>query len=197
MTITLKQLQEEQVPWVKHNFGDRPSHQPLLGVTEELGELVSATNRTEARVGIVDWDDNIDLMQDAIADLAVFLCDYASAVDISMGEVDGMSVVKQPAWDAKDLDEGHKWDSWRKLLLLMMETVGQVNHHHLKLEQGIRGSKEEHHLAIKGLLVTFTSQLRTASSILCIDFYELVESVWAEVKKRDWKKDPNHADQNV
>lgn len=32
----LKQLQEEQQPWVKHNFGDRPSWHPLLGIMEEI-----------------------------------------------------------------------------------------------------------------------------------------------------------------
>lgn len=38
----LRKLQEEQKPWVKHNFGDRPSWMPLLGAVEELGELAHA-----------------------------------------------------------------------------------------------------------------------------------------------------------
>ena len=51
MTFSLQQLQEEQVPWVKHNFGDRAAYQPLLGMTEELGEFCYAVGmmRTQGR----------------------------------------------------------------------------------------------------------------------------------------------------
>ena len=32
MTFSFAQLQAEQAPWVEHNFGDRPSWMPLLGI---------------------------------------------------------------------------------------------------------------------------------------------------------------------
>ncbi len=37
MTFNLRQLQEEQRPWVLKNFGERPTWMPLMGMCEEAG----------------------------------------------------------------------------------------------------------------------------------------------------------------
>lgn len=63
--FTFKQLQEEQKPWVLHNFGDRPSWMPLVGIYEEYGEYLEAKTADERK--------------DAIADVVIFISDYVSA----------------------------------------------------------------------------------------------------------------------
>ena len=63
----LRKLQDEQRPWAAHNFGNMPSWQPLLGVVEELGELVEA-DVLEDRVKV----------KDAVADTVIYLADYCS-----------------------------------------------------------------------------------------------------------------------
>lgn len=75
--FTFKQLQEEQRPWVKHNFGDRPAWQPLLGAVEELGELAHA--HLKEVQGIRMTEDHVGNAQDAVADVVVYLADYCSA----------------------------------------------------------------------------------------------------------------------
>jgi len=106
--LNLKQLQEEQRPWVKHNFPGRKPYFPLLGVMEEVGELA---------------------------------------------------------------------------------------HAHLKAEQGIRGSTEELNAKAQdaiGDIVVFLADYCSANGY---DFQEIIEQVWAEVKERDWKANPNNADE--
>lgn len=73
-------------------------------------------------------------------------------------------------------------------LLGIVEEVGELSHAHLKDEQGIRGTFEEH----------FNSKCDAAADIiifLCdycnqnaIDLQDAIEVTWSEVKKRDWTK---------
>ena len=70
------------------------------------------------------------------------------------------------------------------------EEIGELAHAYLKMEQGIRGTKEEH-----------TEKMRDAVGDCCIflmdlcnqmgwDFEEILERTWAEVQKRDCVADP-------
>lgn len=73
----LRKLQEEQKPWVIHNFGNRPTWQPLLGAMEELGELAHAHLKQKQEIRITE---NHDAMaKDAVADIVIYLADYCSA----------------------------------------------------------------------------------------------------------------------
>lgn len=38
-TMTFKDLQDQQVAWVQHNFPGRTFEEPFKGMVEELGEL--------------------------------------------------------------------------------------------------------------------------------------------------------------
>ena len=69
--MTIKQIQQEQKAWVRHNFGDRPSWQPLLGVAEELGELSHA--HLKHVQGIRVNENHTAKKKDAIGDLVIYL----------------------------------------------------------------------------------------------------------------------------
>ena len=73
----LRRLQAEQVPWVKHNFGDRPSWMPLLGAVEELGELAHA--HLKQAQGIRVSENHDEKARDAVADIVIYLADYCSS----------------------------------------------------------------------------------------------------------------------
>ena len=108
---TLRVLQAEQVSWVKHNFGDRPAWQPLLGLMEEIGELTEATGGNQhitelVRVlgrlahadlksfqGIRTNEDHDAKAKDAVADIVIFLADYCSARGWDMEDI------VQSTWD--------------------------------------------------------------------------------------------------
>lgn len=81
--ITLRQLQDEQRPWVARNFPGRPSWYPLLGVMEEVGELAHAHLKGEQ--GIRYTPDEVRAKKvDAVADIVTFLADYCSAEAIDL-----------------------------------------------------------------------------------------------------------------
>lgn len=81
----LSKIQEEQKAWVKHNFGDRPSWQPLLGAVEELGELAHA--HLKQAQGIRINEPHFENKKDAIADIIIYLCDYCTAENIDIEKV--------------------------------------------------------------------------------------------------------------
>jgi NTP pyrophosphatase (non-canonical NTP hydrolase) len=80
--MDLRKLQEELKPWVLHNFGYRPSWQPLLGIQEEVGELSHAYLKRAQ--GIRKGENHEEAMKDAAADIIVFLCDFCNAENIDL-----------------------------------------------------------------------------------------------------------------
>ena len=80
--ISLEQLQKELKPWSRHNFGNRPSWQPLLGLSEEVGEL--AHHFLKQAQGIRLNENHREEMKDAVADILIFLADFCNAEDINM-----------------------------------------------------------------------------------------------------------------
>jgi NTP pyrophosphatase (non-canonical NTP hydrolase) len=82
--LSLRQLQAEQAAWSARNFGEnRPSHWPLLGAIEELGELAHAHLKgeqgiryNEVQVRAKQWD--------ALGDIIIYLLDYANLNNIDL-----------------------------------------------------------------------------------------------------------------
>lgn len=99
--ITLGELQEEQKPWVKHNFGNRPSWYPLLGVVEELGELAHAHLKEEQGIRGTKAE-HMEAKKDAVGDIVIFLADYCSAegIDLQKAVDEAWSEVKKRDWKA-------------------------------------------------------------------------------------------------
>ena len=94
----LKQLQDEQRPWVKHNFGERPAWQPLLGAVEEIGELAHAHLKHAQNIRVSET--HIENAKDAVADTVIYLADYCSAMgfDLETLVVETWDKVKQRDW---------------------------------------------------------------------------------------------------
>ena len=95
----LRKLQEEQLPWAKHNFGtDRPSWWPLLGAVEEIGELAHA--HLKAAQGIRTSEDHFANKKDAVADVIIYLSDYRliEGVDLQSVVEETWDMVKQRDW---------------------------------------------------------------------------------------------------
>lgn len=83
--MSLAQLQNELRPWVQHNFPDRPAHQPLLGVMEELGELAHSHLKEEQRIRVSE--NHVRKIKDAIGDICIFLADYCNARGFDMDDI--------------------------------------------------------------------------------------------------------------
>jgi NTP pyrophosphatase (non-canonical NTP hydrolase) len=96
--LTLKQLQEEQKPWVKHNFPERLDYHPFLGLMEEVGEL--AHSHLKLLQGIRVNEDHHAKAKDAVGDIVIFLADYCSARGYDLQECveKTWAEVKQRDW---------------------------------------------------------------------------------------------------
>ena len=83
--MSLRKIQTDQAAWSKKNFGIHPSWQPLLGVSEEVGELCHAyLKRTQA---IRNSEDHDAKLRDAVGDLVIYLCDFCSCEGIDLEDV--------------------------------------------------------------------------------------------------------------
>lgn len=96
----LDRIQNEQAAWSRHNFGDRPSWQPLLGLQEEIGEL--AHHYLKREQGIRLEEDHDAEIKDAAADIVIYLLDFCNAEGIQLSkELDATwEQVKKRDWKA-------------------------------------------------------------------------------------------------
>jgi NTP pyrophosphatase (non-canonical NTP hydrolase) len=76
-------------------------------------------------------------------------------------------------------------------LLGLVEEVGELSHAHLKMEQGIRGTAQEHKIAKEDAIGDILVYLCHYCSLNGLDLDYCVTLAWGEVKKRDWQANPH------
>ena len=81
---------------------------------------------------------------------------------------------------------------WWQPIFGVMEELGELCHALLKRKQGIRGTEKEHLDKIKDAIADATIFMADACTTLGIDYQEVMEATWAEVKQRDWVKFPKN-----
>jgi NTP pyrophosphatase (non-canonical NTP hydrolase) len=80
-------------------------------------------------------------------------------------------------------------DTYRALLGVA-EEVGELCHAHLKAEQGIRGTPEEHRAAKLDAVGDVVVYLADYCARNGLDLGQAVAATWASVRERDWVKFP-------
>lgn len=96
--MNLLKLQNEVNIWTHKNFPNQQKWHPLLGLSEEVGELCHAYLKREQSIRLEEnHDDNI---VDAVADIVIFLCNFCNANEINLEETVKRvwSEVKQRDW---------------------------------------------------------------------------------------------------
>ena len=68
------------------------------------------------------------------------------------------------------------------------EEIGELNHAHLKMEQGIRGTPEEHQAAKEDAVADTIIYLADYCARNDINLARAVTTTWNKVKERDWQK---------
>jgi NTP pyrophosphatase (non-canonical NTP hydrolase) len=99
MTLTLRQLQEEQKKWVQHNFPGFLDYYPLLGAVEELGELAHAHLKMVQGIRGTR-EEHLEKAQDAIGDVIIYLSNYCTAMGFDFQKIleTTWDEVKQRDW---------------------------------------------------------------------------------------------------
>ena len=72
----------------------------------------------------------------------------------------------------------------------MVEEVGEMVHHYLKMKQGIRGDQEYHQREILDGMADLIIFGASVPSFLGADYGDVVSFTWNKVKHRDWVADP-------
>jgi len=164
--FSFKQLQAEQIPWVKHNFPDRPAWMPLMGMFEEYGEFLDASRSGSE-----------EEISDAIADITIFLADFCTSQDL---DLEKLWELRKSKYNNDFLGEGD-----------LGIILGKLAHHYLKSYQNIRGGKDEHRLKIESnicKLLEFLDYMVWNEYNSDDNFINLIEKTWNKVKKRDFRK---------
>lgn len=165
---TLNQFQAECLGWQNWNFPDTTAQEVVYGLNEELGELGEA----------ILANDHIKCL-DAVGDGGVFGLNYASRMAINIEQAlsdvpyDPPPVKAYPLWAYVNLSVA----------------LGKINHITLKSKQGIRNIAPE---AITVAFVAYWRALEFMAASLGVNFYEILNETWDEVKKRDWKLYPKN-----
>jgi NTP pyrophosphatase (non-canonical NTP hydrolase) len=128
--LTFAELQAQVKEWADRNFDDRFPYRPLLGATEELGELTEAAEallfmKLTSRMGRLahaqlkleqgirgDAYTHLAEAQDAVGDILVYLADYCNCSGFSMQTIieSVWGRVKQRNWK-KDPEKGGGFDT--------------------------------------------------------------------------------------
>ncbi len=105
--LTFRQLQEEQKPWVAHNFPTREPWNPLMGMVEELGELAHAHLKEHQQIR--KGEDHVANAKDAVGDILIYMSDYCSARGFDLQQIieETWDKVRQRDWKKKP-DDAHK-----------------------------------------------------------------------------------------
>lgn len=77
-------------------------------------------------------------------------------------------------------------------LLGAVEELGELSHAHLKMEQGIRGTKEEHHEAKGDAVADCIIFLMHYCILNGLDLENELRRAWGNVRHRDWIKFPKN-----
>jgi NTP pyrophosphatase (non-canonical NTP hydrolase) len=73
-------------------------------------------------------------------------------------------------------------------LIGIQEELGELSHAHLKSEQGIRGTAEEHHEAKRDAIGDILVYIAGYCEANGLQMGQCLERAWEEVRQRDWNK---------
>ena len=161
--------------WSKENFGEQQSKSrdimlgslaPLLGIMEEVGELMEA----ECKESIGESAHEARL--DAVGDILIYFCDYIYREEVTLR----YNHCEQLTSDSR----------------VPMVLVGKLCHATLKRHQGIRGYDvaAKYHAEIEKVATELVDWLFHYAGDMGLDLMTVGEQVWKTVvSKRNWKKD--------
>jgi NTP pyrophosphatase (non-canonical NTP hydrolase) len=206
--IDIKVVQRDLYQWVKYNFPKSGSNHNLLGIGEELGELMDNIIIYEENKNdpAADLNDIIYNINDAVGDTMVFLMNFCSYNYIKIDEIlmdihneflDENTKIKYS--DTIDVNKLQKIiydnitifedDNTEVILQQMFKWYGYMQHVQLKTEQQIRGfdnpeySQSQLKSSIKNFLKYFLTYTTKYSGNLSV----VIEDVLKEIFARDWQ----------
>jgi hypothetical protein len=195
--FSLRQLQAEIKPWTEHNFPDAPAHANILGMQEELGELVAAHLALERSNGIpaAESGGTFDLFRAIYAMGELAHCVLKASQGIR-GDREALRAraVLAATWVARWLmywveeytgDESAGGDMFKRAREERLTPLTD----YLAYPASVLRSEEFQAKRADALadLIIFAANYAMRCDI---DLQAQVEQTWAEVRQRDWQAYP-------
>ena len=215
-TLLTKQMPQ----WSKENFGDQKGINhiaPLLGIGEEIGELITAWEQWSAYYNSVSETDehreeNLaekkHEIEDALADIMIYFIDTLGRLGIGIHPASVSMTILNDAQTAlwTTISENCELAAERhadaisipahmeiSILRSLSRTYGKLCHVLLKRHQGIRGYEIDAYFyeEIGKAISSFFQVLCLFSAAINVDLVSLTHEVWDRiVSKRNWKPTP-------
>tara|TARA_R100001594_G_scaffold115765_3_gene150699 strand:- start:2915 stop:3268 length:354 start_codon:yes stop_codon:yes gene_type:complete len=97
---------------------------------------------------------------------------------------------QQKVWSEHNFGRGGGRLRLVQCMLGVVEECGELAHGMLKSMQGIRGTQKKHEASMKDAVGDVIIYLADLCNRAGWDMQKIIESTWAEVSERDWKKYP-------
>ena len=161
--MTLQKIQQEQFEWAKRNFSDHLDAQdPLTGMGEELGELCHAV--LKMKQGIRTTEDHEAAFMDGIGDFGIYMAHFCSIQKIDFERV-----------------------------MAGITPIPNHNRQHQLLKLHLALASVYHAFMYDGDMEHALGAVAYRLKELCgmeYDFNGIMEETWAQVRERNWKKNP-------
>lgn len=158
----LGEIQVEHRKWEKENFGGSNIQWSLRGIAEEYGELSHAVLKHEQKIrGMEDDSKFIAAVDDALADIGIYGLSLASAI------YEDVTTLRQ-----LPVKEGY--DEWVRYV-----DLGKACSRLPRLTDVNAFNKQIY-------LSSLFCELAAYAQCTGTEFMEIIETVWAKVRKRNW-----------
>ena len=101
--------------------------------------------------------------------------------------------MEHKVWADRNFPERKPYQS----LLGATEELGELAHAQLKLEQGIRGTRDEHLAEAADAVGDTIIYLADYCTSIGFDLQVVIEQTWDRVNQRDWVSNPETGQKNV
>lgn len=167
---TLQQIQFELKQWTIMNFGNQPRIHPIFGMMEEIGELSHAHLKQQQNIRNKDY---LAAKKDAVADTVIYMLNYYNIFNIDIPTTITDSVFKTFS---------NTSDMYLCRAFLQIGKLAKYNNT-TKIGKSTPSN----------LYCNYIFQALKAYSIKeGFDILTVVNDVWEEVSKRNWKKYPTN-----
>ena len=163
--MTFLQLQKEVTTWGRHNFPKAELTDPLLGASEEVGELCHAHLKMKQGIRGTQAEHQA-AKADAVCDCIIYLAHYA-----------GLGGLALPDEHFRDIRQNTVYDDCQ-LLLYASALLGKLS------ESQLNGMSWVFYIE------SIASVLSAYCHLNAINFEGEIILTWARVSKRDWIKYP-------
>lgn len=164
--MNLRQMQSEVREWSNRNFPNNEPWHPLMGIGEELGEIMHSYLKMSQGIRGTR-EEHLAKIADGIGDVVIYACDFASRKELKLNKINLIELSYKDRLQRIDFN----------YLLQSQVFYGKVVENFINFNTEIIPY-------LKGVL----NHLSAFAVLLGIDMEQEIITTWEQVRQRDWNK---------